>query len=47
LDENKHSGHCTNADISGNSDVHAGDVVKNANILSEDQSRFLFINDVF
>uniref|UniRef100_A0A914L040 Uncharacterized protein n=1 Tax=Meloidogyne incognita TaxID=6306 RepID=A0A914L040_MELIC len=38
LDENKHSGHCTNADISGNSDVHAGDVVKNANILSENQS---------
>uniref|UniRef100_A0A915M296 C3H1-type domain-containing protein n=1 Tax=Meloidogyne javanica TaxID=6303 RepID=A0A915M296_MELJA len=38
LDENKHSGHCTNADISGNSDVHAGDVIKNANILSEDQS---------
>ncbi|CAK5117573.1 unnamed protein product [Meloidogyne enterolobii] len=38
LDENKHSGHCTNADISGNSDIHAGDVIKNANILLEDHS---------
>ena len=47
MDENKHSGHCTNADISGNSDVHAGDVVKNANILSENQSRFLFIITYF
>lgn len=37
LDENKHSGQCTNADISGTSDAHAGDN-KNNNILLEDQS---------
>jgi hypothetical protein len=43
LDENKHSGHCTNADISGNSDVNAGEVVKNfsdGSFLLEENSRF-------